>query len=625
MEILTIIYFFTVIFGLGYSVKKLLKLEEFKDILEEIIFILGLGLGSFVLLCIPLNAIRGLIWPAFLIISLIIPLYSLGEKIKQNKLKLNFSNIAYKNYIVVGLITLIFFYVYLTGAFGYPYLEDDDPWIHAEAAKYVSIEHTYIQPDHFPMHYLEPYPPFYSTMMGVLHQVHPESVQWVLKFFNVLLITLGLPFIYIWLRRFTQSDNTALTGTFLFAVLPCFMNHFIWAQTLALVLWFPALYSIEKMKNGEKKKWLVTSILTISAILITQSSTAAIFMMFFGCYFLVEFVASLLNSKTHNPIKIFKSKEIKYLFLAGFLGLILAVSIYWLPEIGFRGWDDAGERMGFIKKDFFVGGTTADTSGGLVYGLQDFVIAPNVSKMDQATGLGPVIFVLLLFSIIVLLYQRKKLTSPRNKYLLVSLLWLIIGFLGVEGNALPFKLMPHRFWVFFAIPVVILVAWGIILIYNSTKKDKAISYIIISLIFAGILITSAYPKYIVQTSQWPSGVGWSSNEQIQGYVGLKELPPNTLIYSLCKNPKTVIGVDKMDYPWIKEIEDYQKLALNDTLNNNHAFLKKYKYSYLILDGGCVKDFGLNQTNLKIQEIFGSGKFRVEEKLSNKGFFLFKIL
>ncbi|MCK4730465.1 MAG: hypothetical protein KAT28_04050 [Candidatus Aenigmarchaeota archaeon] len=624
MELVAIAYFFAVILGLGYSAKKLLKLDKFKDILEEIIFILGLGLGSFILLYIPLNLIQGLFWQVFLIIALIIPLYSLGEKIKQNKLKLNFSNIAYKNYLIVGLITLAFFYVYLTGAFGYPYLEDDDPWGHAVAAKYVSMEHTYTQPDHLPIHYLEPYPPFYASMMGVLHQVHPESVQWVLKFFNVLLITLGLPFAYIWLRKFTKSDNIALTGTFLLAVLPCFMNHFIWAQTLALVLWFPALYSIEKMKEEKNKKWVVVAILTISAILITQPSVAVVFGLFYASYFFVEFAIQFLKKESKfNIIKVFKNKEIKYLFLGGLLGLSLALSIYWIPVINSQGLEEVLSSMG-ATEDFFKD-MSVYAIGGDLYGIQDFAIAPNVSKMDQATGLGLVIFILLLFSVLVLLYQRKKLITPRNKYLLVSLLWLIIGFIGIEGNALPYKLMPHRFWVFFAIPVVVLVAWSIILIYNSTKKDKAASYIIISLIFVGILVTSAYPKYVVQTSQWPPGVGWISNEQIQGYVGLKELPPNTMVYSLCKNPKTVIGVDKMDYTWIKEIEDYKKVALNDTIDNNYKFLKKYDYSYLIIDGGCVKDFGLNQTNLKIQEIFGSGKFRVEEKLSNGGFFLFKIL
>ncbi|RLJ00924.1 MAG: hypothetical protein DRP06_00790 [Candidatus Aenigmatarchaeota archaeon] len=461
--------------------------------------------------------------------------------------------------------------------------------------------------------------------MGVIHQVNPESIQWVLKFFNVLLITLGLPFAYIWLKKFTESDKIALTGTFLLAILPCFMNHFIWAQTLAVVLWFPALYSIERMKEEKNKKWLIIAILTISTILITQPSVAAVFGVFYATYFFVEFMIQLLKQDSKfNMVKVFKNKEIKYLFLGGLLGLSLALSIYWIPEIEYRGVENVLWRMNAFP-DFFKGGTLDDTSGGIVYGLQDFAIAPEVSKMDQATGLGPVIFVLLLFSVFMLLYHRKKLITSHNKYLLISSLWVIIGFLGVEGNALPFKLMPHRFWVFFAIPVVVLVAWGIILIYNSTKKDKAISYIIISLIFIGILVTSAYPKYIVETSQWPPGIGWASNEQIQGYVGLKELPPNTLVYSLCKNPKTVIGVDKMDYPWIKEIKNYQKLALNDTINNNYNFLKKHEYSYLIVDGGCVKDFGVNQTNLRLQEMFSSEKFRLEEKFSNKGFFLFKIL
>ena len=267
MEIAAITYFFTVILGLGYSFKELMNLK-FEDPLEKIIFLIGLGLSGFVLVSIPLSIFNGIVWYNFLIISILIPIYSLYKKIKNNKIKFHPIKIS-KEYIIVGLITASLFCIYLIGAFSYPYLEDDDSWGHSKAAKYVSIYHTYYQPDHLPLHYLEPYPPFYATLMGTLHQIHFESVQWVLKFFNVLLIALGLPFAYIWLRKFTKSEKISIISIFLLASLPSFMSHFIWAQTLSLVLWFPALYSIERLKEEKNKKWLITASLIITTVLIT--------------------------------------------------------------------------------------------------------------------------------------------------------------------------------------------------------------------------------------------------------------------------------------------------------------------------------------------------------------------
>ncbi len=305
------------------------------------------------------------------------------------------------------------------------------------------------------------------------------------------------------------------------------------------------------------------------------------------------------------------------------MGLAVSLSIYWIPEIVYRGEDKVFGKIG-ITPEYFKGGTKLDTSGGVIYGIEDFIVAPLVTRIDQPTGLGGVVFALLIFSIFVLVSQRKKLIYEKNKYLLISLLWLVISFIGLEGNALPYKLLPHRFWVYFSIPVSIIVAFGITLIYNSIK-DKIVSYTFLSLIFLGILFTSAYPKYIVQTSKWPPGGGWSSEEQILGYINLKKLPPNTKVFSMCKNPKTVIGMDKMDYPWIKDVEEYKEYALEDSLENNYRFLKRYGYQYLIIDTGCIVQFGENKTNTKLQEIIHSKNFKLEKWASNHGFFLFRVM
>jgi len=626
MEFVSILYFFGITISLGYTLKRILNLKEFRDSVEKIIFLAGLGLSFFVLISIPLSLAGALYWYLFLILALLIPAYDIFLKIKKKKkFFLNLPKKELKIYIILGLIVLIFFAVYLKGAFSYSYLEDDDSWRHAEAAKYVSINHTYIQPNHLPMLTLEPYPPFYSALMGVLHQVYSKSIQWVLKFFNVLLISLGLLFAYIWLRKFTASTKISLVAVFLLAILPCFMSHFIWAQTLSLILWFPALYSIEKIKEERSKKWVWVAVLTIASVLITQAFSAVVFGIFFFSYFCIELIVRLIKSKAR--FNVFKNEPIKSLFIAGFLGLIIALSIYWVPEIIFRGWENSNQFLGFGENNnIFIGGTTIDSSKGTVYGFKDFIIAPTITKIDQPTGLGPVIFGLLIFSIIIVFYQIKKIPIEKSKYLIISLIWLVITIFGVEGDAFPYKLFPHRFWVFFAIPAAIITALGIVFIYNFAKKKKLICYSFLLAIFIGIIITSGYPKYLVEASlKWPPGSGWSSNEQLIGYINLKRLPSNVSVYSLCQNPKTVIGIDKMDYPWIKEVEDYKNYAFNDILDNNYKFLKKYDYSYLIVDTGCVHQFGFEQTNKKIKQIDSSKYFEFVPQLSNDKFVLFKIL
>ena len=83
------------------------------------------------------------------------------------------------------------FYIYGSGAFNYPYLEDDDPWGHAEGVKYMAIEKNAFGPGTEYTGYINPYPPTYDTLMGILHQTN-DSVYWTLKFFNALIISLSV-------------------------------------------------------------------------------------------------------------------------------------------------------------------------------------------------------------------------------------------------------------------------------------------------------------------------------------------------------------------------------------------------------------------------------------------------
>jgi len=72
MDIMSIIYFFIVSFGFGYSLTFFLKKSD--NFIENLFMTLGFGLGVFPILGVILNVLHiPIYWPIFLFISLIIP------------------------------------------------------------------------------------------------------------------------------------------------------------------------------------------------------------------------------------------------------------------------------------------------------------------------------------------------------------------------------------------------------------------------------------------------------------------------------------------------------------------------------------------------------------------------
>ena len=139
--------------------------------------------------------------------------------------------------------------------------------------------------------------------------------------------------------------------------------------------------------------------------------------------------------------------------------------------------------------------------------------------------------------------------------------------------------------------------------------------------------SSAYPKLVVQTAQWPPGVSWLSSEQLSGYMGLKNLPPNTKMFSFCNNEIFTDGVDKFGYTWVKEVWDYKKLSIKDSNDGNYAFLKKYGYEYATIDQSCLPpsgSFSNEQILAKINSIVSDKRFSVVSELSNQGFVTVKV-
>src|SRR3989338_7281524 len=186
----TILLFFIYLWGIGYTATYFLKKPEQRG--ERFLLSLAVGLGILPIIIILLNFLHlPLDWRLFLLISLVFPAYISIKKIKNKeftwpswKFQLTKSNLILWGVLLIGAFSL---FMYTQGAFSYPYLEDEDPWGHAVGAKYVALEKKVYDPVFIHqtkidevLSYIDPYPPAYDAIMGILHQTSPD-LPWTLK------------------------------------------------------------------------------------------------------------------------------------------------------------------------------------------------------------------------------------------------------------------------------------------------------------------------------------------------------------------------------------------------------------------------------------------------------------
>jgi hypothetical protein len=362
---------------------------------------------------------------------------------------------------------------------------------------------------------------------------------------------------------------------------------------------FLSFYSLEKATK--EKRFVYLSGVAISAIALTQPSTAPIFVLLAIIYTLSKILAEGFASA-------------KPIILAGVIGLLLSM-VYWVPTFIKYGPELTAGGIGISSTKFT--SLTEDTSGGIVYSLSDFIFAPSASKIDQETGIGIVLAVLTVFGFI--LAGKSIIENNKRTWLLFSIFAFIFCILGTEGNALPFKLFPHRFWVFLSIPVALLAYHGYSYI-ESRIKHKSVA---LSLLILGVLLTSADPKFTVQTSIWPPNV-FTSSEHITGYLVMQEtLPVDTKVFPLCATDFWISGFDMLSEPYLAEYDLFKRQAPNMTSSQVYDFLKERNYSYVIIDATCITEFGNDWANYKVNEYGSSGLYEIV--YSNSAFLLFKLV
>lgn len=688
MTLASIVTFFLSLIGLGISATFFIKKEQFSNnSLERFIMKLGLGLAFVPLLIVIMNTVKiPLNWKIFLALSWITPVITGFIALKKNDFKIKTPKLALEikkstlvsTSFIIGIIlfSTILGSVYLKGSFGYPWLEDGDPWQHASGIKYVSEQQTYSQDFEWQSktihnHYLEPYTPAYDAFLGILDQQSP-NLQWTMKFFNVLMIVLGHIFFYFFAKEFMRSEKKGFLATTLVILIPSFMSHFIWAQTLAITLFFPAFYAL--LKSTKEKKWIIPSVIAVSGIMLSQASNAFIFGIFFGILWL-----------TH----VFVKKNLQLSLLAGgFFGFLVSILIYYIPTIMKFTWDGFKSRSGFSAATANSGGD----GGGVLYTLKDFFSSDLFGKIDNAVGFGKILFGILLISLVVILIgfiyraiQKKNVVTEGNSWIITTLFWLIFSFIGVNGARLPISLMSYRFWVILSIPVVIIAAQGmfstiklietlrrktktmlptiflgmsilvsvsfLLIIPNSqagnnifTKYPFALWSIIILLaleailffssfsiqdkkfitiaktalwitLILGVVISSGLPKYTVQTATWPPHA-YANQAEISDYVNLRDAYENQMVFPFCNNrhfwqTHKIIGNNMLHHYWVDGVYELKQRIYNASSEEINSFLKQHDYKYLLIDGGCVAESGAEETNAQAQRLLSSGLFAID--------------
>jgi len=690
MALITILLFFVIIYSIGLGL--VIFAKESDNFLERNLMRLGIGLGGFVALGLLLNTLRmPLDYRVFLGIGIICILsWLLKNRSSFKSIRFKF-RLTKTNIFIFGMLILFFitFFMYHKGAFSYPYLEDDDSWGHAVGVKYVSIEKTAFA-GKFGARYIDPYPPAYDMLMGVLHQTN-DSVYWTLKFFNALIISLSIIFFYFFAGTFTGSSKKALFSTFALFAIPAYLSHFIWSISITMPLFFVSFYAVEKIKDD--KKWIAASAVVIAAALTSSPSHST----YFAAFFLLYLAGRILAGK----------KFLIYEAAAGFLGMILSLVLWWIPVILKHGVKGTLIGIGTGSVSILTIAGTADR----VYTFSDFFFAKSVNMINNPIGIGVVLSILLMAFLVYLsfkLYSKSgsniitilalflivnsififalsrdyvknpakkgleqlgmgmvpfmeffsdqiyfilflsfivflatalvvklyKSDDSSGKYLVTVFLWFIFSFYAVNAAPYYLRLSPFRAWMVLAIPVALLCGESINLASNlassiASKLAKSGTAVNISVLFVlsiivyGIVVTSFVQKYAVNTAIWPPGGFWASNEEIQGYLWLKEnIPANSKTFTF-SNSALVIGFDKFICSWCSDIREYQLIGFNQSIDDNHAWLEKEQYKYFIIDGQSIRKFGINETNSKIHFLIGSDKFK--PVFSNNGIIIFGVL
>jgi hypothetical protein len=273
-------------------------------------------------------------------------------------------------------------------------------------------------------------------------------------------------------------------------------------------------------------------------------------------------------------------------------------------------------------------------------------VARPTNLINNPIGFGVIISIITLISVFYVLYKyRFSLAKPGNRWRIITLFWLVFTFLGVNG--ITFNIFvaygAFRVWMLMAIPIALISCEGIsfiferrksiylwmvlsavlvatniyinnigasfpfiggfftisiiaslanlgVLVFNHFSENKisinSFSYItVIFIFFAGILLTSGYQKYEVNTALWPTAGAFSGGHPTEPFEYAKwfnSIPKNTKVFLYSPRGKIVIGFDAYSCAWCDDIISFRENILNKNVTELYSFLKMKGYQYMVL-------------------------------------------
>ncbi|VVB52552.1 Uncharacterised protein [uncultured archaeon] len=558
--------------GLGSAILSSYK-SDFWSAGERIFLEIGVGLASFPFLAFIFELL-GIPhrWYIYITVCWLIPFitYAQRTRLKRPAKKLSEDKAPFYGCLAVALALLMLFTL---GAFNQWFLEDGDSWQHAAGAYYVRETGSYTPPSGvYVSHYLMPYPPFYDTLIGVAAQPNP-SISWTLKAGNALIAALGVAFAYLLAYRLSKNRTLAFYASLLTACLPGYQTHAIWAHTYALTALYPALTMLAEAHIN--RKTMMASALPAAGALLIQPFLAII-----NAFTIILF-AAIPEKKTNRRRTI----------AAATVGIILGLT-FWVYLMGTYGWelpaiDNAGKQ--FVTGNYTIQGKEN------TYSLYELAIAKPQGNIYLHTGFGTTYFLLLLISLPTAAYTTlkrkdtpafKEKASTQNTTL--TLTWLTLTAIALMSYGHPATTLAPRMWGAIAFPAAYIAAYGLAFIDYTARHEAAGGRIIVGLICAGVLLTSAWPKAVVQTDgQWPTDLslyGVSGNYQV-----LSGLPKGSSVLPVCLPAAYVVGMDLSVASWenkTAELIQLLKTKPPDAVEISRV-MKEAGYDFILCDSSCT--------------------------------------
>jgi hypothetical protein len=633
LELKAILFFTGVVAGLGLGLFSLTGATRSRSPVVGVLEIAGAGVALFSFLGVVLAATHvPLRWPLYLGLAAVGPVVEGVRRMRGGAPAARGFSWDRKEAVsacVLIAVLAVFFRVYYVGATAYPYLEDTDPWKHAQGVLYVATQHTYaVDPlvrafGGFAF-YLEPYPPTFDVLLGVLRQI-ADSTSWTLKFFNVALVTLALALQYPFCSAYLGSRAKGLFATLLLAALPSFMSHFIWSQSLALCVFPVAAYAT--LRALEDPSWSICALVTIASLMVTQPVVSLMAGVVLIGILLALLWQELPAAKRFDATSLPASARMLVVGAAG-----LAVSfVYWGAQLAKWG----------LHGIFALKGDEFTTGWQDAYSLRQTTLAATIfptgesDRIDQPVGWGLVVALALAIGLadrllrllIPLARSKRAWTDLHLVFWFAALAYVVFSpSLGLPawGSA--------RAWAYLAIPVALLATDGVFLLARLLGRSHP--RLEPAAIVAGavaIFATSAPAKLQVETCPWTPGPGWQVDQTeggpvlvgMNGYARMRAtLPPNTRVYAVCGGDGRSIGFDMESSPWDPDEAAFRRRGGNITPHETLRFLEEHRYPYFVFDVSCWDEWGRDRAESFARTI--GSMSRVRTVLADQGFILAEI-